>query len=129
MAVFEDPVGPIERFEWGRYQINGRIHAEDGEGVGKDICILDGKVLAWGARKGHKLKPEMIDIVLGHDIETLVIGVGVNGRIKVPQKTLDRAYTDGISEVIVERTPAACEKFNALFRSGRLVALLAHGTC
>ncbi len=127
--MFEDPAGPIERFEWGRYQINGQIHAEGGEGVGKDICILDGQVLAWDARKGHRLKPEMIAIVLGHDLEVLVIGAGVDGRIKVPRKTLDRAYADGIGEVIVEKTPDACATFNTLSRSGKRVALLAHGTC
>jgi hypothetical protein len=127
--MFEDPAGPIERFEWGRFQIDGQTHSEDGEGVGKDVCILEGKVKAWAARKGHKLKPAMIGMVLGHDLDVLVIGVGVNGRIKVPQKTIEKAYEEGIREVVVEKTPDACKIYNKLVRSGKRIALLAHGTC
>jgi hypothetical protein len=129
IVMFEDPAGPIERFEWGRYQINGQAHSEDGEGVGKDVCILDGKVMAWAAREGHKLKPGMIRMVLDHDVDILVIGVGVNGRIKVPEKTIEKAHKDGITEVIVEKTPDACRIYNDLVKSGKRVAFLAHGTC
>ncbi len=127
--MFEDPAGPIERFEWGRYQIKGQIHSEDGEGAGKDICILNGEVLPWEARERHRLKPGMIGLVLGHHVDVLVIGAGVNGRIKVPKKTIARAYRDGIKEVIVEKTQDACAVYNELERLGKRVALLAHGTC
>lgn len=127
--MFDDPAGPIEHFEWGRYQISGKIHSEDGEGAGKDICILEGEVTAWDTRKGHRLKPGMIGMVLGHQVDVLVIGVGVRGRIKVPEKTLDRASKDGIIEVIIKKTPEACAIYNDLIRQGRHAALLAHGTC
>ena len=86
-------------------------------------------MLAWEAREGHKLKTAMIGMVLGQHLDVLVIGVGVNGRIKVPEKTIEKAYQDGIREVIVEKTPDACRVYNDLVRSGKRVALLAHGTC
>jgi hypothetical protein len=126
--MFEDPQGPIERFDWGLFLINGTMHSEDGEGVGKDICILHGDVLPWKARKGHRLKPHMLDIVLGEGIDVLVIGAGVYGRIKVPQRTIRAAEDGGIGRVIVEKTQDACETYNALARAGE-AALLAHGTC
>lgn len=127
--MFEDPQGPIERFEWGRFQIEGTVHTEDGEGVGKDICILHGEVLPWEARHGHRLKPAMLEIVLDEDIDVLVIGTGVYGRIKVPNRTIKAAEDAGIGRVIIEKSEDACEAYNALAQAGEKVALLAHGTC
>jgi hypothetical protein len=127
--MFEDPAGPIERFEWGRYQINGEIHSEDGDGVGKDICIIDGEVSAWEAREGHRLTPKMVKIVLDKAISVLVIGNGVNGRIKVTGKTVKTLKHAGIETLIIERTPEACAVYNRLVREGETAALLAHGTC
>ncbi|MCB2210211.1 Mth938-like domain-containing protein [bacterium] len=127
--MFEDPQGPIERFEWGRFQVDGTVHSEDGEGVGKDICILHGAVLPWDARQGHRLKPTMLAVVTGAEVDVLVIGAGVYGRMKVPKRTIRAAEESGIGRVIVEKTEDACETYNALARTGEKVALLAHGTC
>lgn len=127
--MFEDPAGPIEFFEWGRYQINGEVHSEDGEGVGKDICVLGGEVLAWEDRVGHTLKLRMVEMVLGKGVSTLVIGIGVQGRIRVPRRTQQKIQQAGIENLIVEKTPVACAIYNQLVREGQSVALLAHGTC
>lgn len=127
--MFKDEAGPIEAFEWGRFLINGEVHSEDGEGVGKDICIIDGEVSPWEARHGHRLNPDMVDCVLGSGIEILVIGNGVYGRIKVKNKTVKKVKADGVNQVLVEKTPDACKIFNQIFREGKRVALLAHGTC
>lgn len=127
--MFRDESGPIESFEWGRFVINGKVHSEDGEGVGKDICIIDGEVTPWDARHGHRLNPNMVDCVLRSGIEILVIGNGVYGRIKVRDKTVRKVKDDGVNQVLVEKTQDACKVFNQLFREGKRVALLAHGTC
>ena len=63
--MFKDPEGPIEDFDWGRFQIRGQVHSADGEGVGKDIFMLGESVRAWMARQGHRLKPSMVDCVIG----------------------------------------------------------------
>ncbi len=127
--MFDDPEGPIEHFEWGRYQINGETHAMEGEGAGKDICILNGEVSEWSARKGHSLKPHMVSCVLNAGVDILVIGAGVYGKVKVGRKT-QRAIKDaGISTLLIEKTPDACARYNRLVREGKRVALLAHGTC
>jgi hypothetical protein len=129
IAMFTDHEGPIERFEWGLFQINGEVHSAEGRGVGKDICIVGGVVRPWQERKGHRLKTKMVLLVLKPDVEILVIGNGVNGAIRVPEKTRQAIKTAGIVELIIEKTPAACEIYNRLVGEGKAVALLAHGTC
>jgi len=127
--MFRDNDGPIESFEWGQFVIDGEVHSTDGEGVGKDICILAGKVTAWEERHGHRLDPGMVDCVLGSSIDVLVIGNGVYGRIHVRDKTMKKIKADGVKNIIIEKTPKACETYNKLYRQGKRVALLAHGTC
>jgi hypothetical protein len=127
--MFTDPEGPIERFEWGQFQVNGEIHSAEGRGVGKDICIVAGEVLPWSARKGHRLTPKMVRAVLRPEVEVLVIGNGVNGAIRVTEKTRQAVKDAGIRMLIIEKTPKACAVYNQLARKGKAVALLAHGTC
>lgn len=127
--MFTDPKGPIEKFEWGIFQIRGEIHSDDGKGVGKDIFMVGECVKPWKARKGHRLKPSMVSCVLNADVEVLVIGNGVNGALKVLKKTRQKILSSGIERLIVEETPKACETYNRLLREGKRVALLAHGTC
>lgn len=127
--TMEDPAGPIESFEWGRFLIMGKIHSAVGEGVGKDIFLYRGEIIPWKARKGHTLTPEMVAMAFKKGVSTLVIGSGVRGRIKVPARTRRAVWQAGIETLIVAPTPEACETYNRLERSGEAVALLAHGTC
>ena len=127
--MFHDPDGPIEHFEWGKFIINGDVHSMDGEGVGKDICILHGEVQPWKERKGHQLSPSMVACVFDKGISVLVIGNGVNGALKVKKKTRKTIKAAGINDLIIEPTPKACAVYNQMVREGRQVALLAHGTC
>lgn len=127
--MFTDPKGPIERFEWGQFQIQGDFHSADGKGVGKDICIVGGEVQPWSARKGHRLRPKMVHCALSPEVKILVIGNGVNGAIRVTKKTRQAVEDAGIDELIIEKTPKACEIYNRLARKGEAVAFLAHGTC
>lgn len=129
VVMFTDPDGPIERFEWGLFQIHGDLHSADGKGVGKDICIVGGEVQPWSARKGHRLTPKKVRCALQPGVKTLVIGNGVNGAIRVTKKTRQAVADAGIDELIIEKTPKACEIFNRLYRQGNAVAFLAHGTC
>ena len=127
--MFDDAKGPITHFEWGKYIIQGQVHSDDGAGVGKDIFLSPDGILPWKARKGHTLKPKMVACAVPLKLDVLVIGCGVNGAIKVQKKTRKTIEEAGIPELILARTPKACEKYNQLFRQGKKVALLAHGTC
>ena len=127
--MFTDSDGPIERFEWGQFQINGVIHSAEGKGVGKDICITGGEVRSWPERKGHRLTPKMVHPALQPGVKILVIGNGVNGAIRVTGKTRQAVKEAGIQELIIEKTPKACGIYNRLARKGEAVVFLAHGTC
>lgn len=124
--------GPVRWVEWGTFEVRGEIHSktESGKvGAGKDIRVIADEVTAWKERKGHELTPKMITGVFDKRIEALVIGIGASGAIDCPKRVIDSIRKRGIERVIVERTPEACETYNALRRDGIRVALLAHGTC
>ncbi len=129
MDEFRDPDGPVEEFSRGRFVIGGQAHSDQGEGVGKDIRLVGSVVSEWKERKGHTLSPAMITGVFDCDVQVLVIGTGIDGMVKVPDETRQYIHDHGISRLILLRTPAACRKYNELYREGRSAALLAHGTC
>lgn len=126
--MFNDPRGPIERFSWGTFVIDGEEHAK-GTGVGKDIRLIGVEVSAWREREGHQLKPSMITGVYDRDVDVLIIGSGVRGAIDCPVKVRETVRGHGIAELIVQPTPQACATYNDRFHQGQKVALLAHGTC
>ncbi len=126
--MFDDPRGPIEHFSWGRFTICGEHHST-GAGVGKDIRLVGAGVSPWRERRGHKLKRSMITGVYDQDVDILVVGTGVHGAIRCPDRVKDAIREHGIAELILQPTPQACATYNELFRQGKGVALLAHGTC
>lgn len=130
--MFDDSRGPIEHYSWGRFQIDGKEHADSGEarvGEGKDIQLVGREVTRWKERKGHLLDKSMVKPILEEDISILVIGNGANGALVVPQEVVDYLMKKGLKEVIVRKTPEACSVYNKLYHQGKKVALLAHGTC
>jgi hypothetical protein len=131
-TMFNDPKGPIEHFSWGKFIINGETHgktASGKEGKGKDIRLIGNKVKKWKSRDGHKLKPEMVEKMLDKGLDTLIIGIGVNGLIECPDKVKQTVKKNGIKDLILLKTPEACQKYNELYNKGHKVGLLAHGTC
>ncbi|MGD8967434.1 MAG: Mth938-like domain-containing protein [Anaerolineae bacterium] len=126
--MFDDPRGPIQHFSWGAFVIGDEEHSTEA-GVGKDIRLVGEDVSPWRERKGHKLKKSMITGVYDRDVEVLVIGIGVHGAVKCPDKVKKAIREHGISELILQPTPQACATYNDLFHQDKEVALLAHGTC
>jgi len=125
--MFADPKGPITRFEWATFTINGQIHSPEA-GVGKDIFLSPQGVSAWHERKGHKLKAGMVKRALSLKPEVLIIGNGVEGALEIGKKARQEVEDAGV-KLVVLRTPDACREYNRLFREGKRVILLAHGTC
>lgn len=131
-VLFRDDAGPIEEMTWGRYVIRGEEHAGSGGeriGAGKDIRVIGTEVTRWKDREGHRLKKSMITGVYDKELDALVLGVGVEGLVEVPDTVKQDVADHGIREIVIERTPAACRAYNQLHRAGKRVALLAHGTC
>ncbi len=130
--MFDDPLGPIEHFRWGEFVILGEKHASSPTkkiGVGKDIRLVGNQVTEWKERKGHELDFDMITGVLDKELDALVLGVGVNGAVQCSKDVIKGIKKSGVEQVFVLRTPEACKKYNELYREGKRVALLAHGTC
>ncbi len=97
MDTFSDPQGPIEEFNWGKFVILGKVHSDQGEGVGKDIRMVDNRVTEWKERKGHSLLPDMITGVFDPVVECLVIGIGVNSAVRFLLKQNSIFMTGGLS--------------------------------
>lgn len=132
LDLFHDAAGPIEQFSWGHFIICGQEQSQSEAGrigAGKDIRLIGQEVSRWKEREGHRLKKRMITGIYDKDITILVIGIGVEGAIEVPDKVKRDIEAHGIPTLIVERTPNACREYNKLYRAGKHVALLAHGTC
>ena len=125
--MFADPKGPITNFEWATFTVNGQVHSPEA-GVGKDIFLSPEGVSAWHERKGHKLKRSMVKRALGLKPEVLIIGNGVEGALEIGKKARKEIEDAGV-KLVVLRTPEACRVYNQLYRLGKHVILLAHGTC
>ena len=125
--------GPISKISWGEFVVNKETHGKDSSGkvigFGKDIIIIDGKVLPWHEREGHTLTIDMLKRVIDLKPDTLVIGNGHSGAISVPESVLQILKEKGIKQVIVARTPVACEMFNTLYVQDTNVVFVGHGTC
>ncbi len=125
--MFNDPKGPIEYFSWGKYIINGQEHSKtdyDKTGKGKDIRLIGDKVSKWKERKGHILNNSMISGIFENKIEILIIGTGVDGMLECPDEVKKYILTNGVKELILEKTPIACSVYNKLYHKGKKAALL-----
>jgi len=126
-------IGPIEALSWGEFVIRGQVHGKspDGSvcGVGKDIFLVGEEIHPWSERKGHLLSEEMVRRVLDYGVDILIIGTGILGAIQVPAQVRQFLRNKGVTAVMIQKTPEACLTFNRLYREGKKVALLAHGTC
>ncbi len=126
--MFNDSKGPITHFEWASFTIDGQVHSPE-QGAGKDILLYWEGVRPWSERQGHDLKPKMLISALILKPDLLIIGNGVNGALKVGKKARQAVIDAGIPELLVLKTPAACEEYNRQFHKHVGVVLLAHGTC
>jgi len=130
--MYNDKKGPIEHFSWGKFIISGDEHSKDSSGKigkGKDIRLIGTEVSKWKEREGHLLNKEMITGVFGIGIDILIIGCGVDGLVQCPESIVQYIKGHGIKEVILKKTPEACQIYNRLFHAHKKVVLLAHGTC
>jgi hypothetical protein len=111
----------VESYRFGEVVIDGRRYSRD---VIIDPEGVDDK---WWREEGHTLAPSDIREVLQSAPDVLIVGCGSAGRMKVLAETEEMLRKVGI-EVIAERTGPACETYNRLRESRRVVAAL-HLTC
>ena len=111
----------IESYDFGQITINGRRYS-------RDVIIFSDHVKdGWWRKEGHRLSLEDLKEVFEADPEVLVIGTGYSGLMKVPQDVKDYVNSKKI-ELVVENTRQACQTYNRLCQSRKVIAAF-HLTC
>jgi hypothetical protein len=111
----------IDSYRFGQVVIDGESHRRD------VIIYPDHVERGWRREEGHSLSPADLWEVLQMRPEVLVIGQGTASRMDVPGETAQVLEAAGI-EVIAEPTGQACDTYNRLRETRRVVAAL-HLTC
>lgn len=112
----------IESFSFGSINIAG-------ENFARDVLLLPPRVLSpWWRKAGHRLVLMDIYEVIKYRPDSLVVGTGFSGMMKVPDSTIKDLESAGI---VVEIFPTgkACDRFNELVEKRKRVAGAFHLTC
>ena len=100
----------------------------DGKKYSSDVVISADRVKDdWWRKTGHELCIEDIAGVITENPEVLVVGTGDSGLMKVLPEVEQAAQARGI-KLIVETTDKACNTYNQLSHSQRVLAAF-HITC
>ncbi|MFC1997126.1 MTH938/NDUFAF3 family protein [Chloroflexota bacterium] len=111
----------IDNFRFGEIIIDGIKYQ-------KDLIIFPNRVLTnWRREHGHTLNIDDLREVISAHPKVIIIGTGMFGRMRIPQKTLVDLEAAGI-EVIVEKTQMACQTFNEKQNDFDIIVAL-HLTC
>ena len=111
----------IDNYSFGRIIIDGKLY-------GHDVIILPDRVIEnWWRKEGHSLSPGDLDAVIEAKPEVFIMGRGQMGVLRVPAETEKFLASHG-TKLIAEATPKACQIYNELSRSKRVVCGL-HLTC
>ena len=115
----------ISALSWGRIEV-------DSLGVYKDLTIYPGGAREWdwnetGTRHSPGIQPADVQELLSRGVSVVVLGVGMLGRLKVQDETLEILRGEGIA-VHVLRTKGAVGLYNEL-REREPVGALFHSTC
>ena len=111
----------IEEYTFGKIKINGKIYTSD-------VIIYPDRVDdSWWRKEGHSLVPEDLEKVVKVKPNILIVGTGYSGLMEVPESTKKWIISQKI-ELIVQSTKKACDTYNKLYSSKKVVAAL-HLTC
>ena len=111
----------IDSYRFGLVVINGKKYASD-------VIIFPDRVRDnWWRKRGHELYLDDIVEVLTENPEVLVVGTGAYDLVKVLPEVAQSVEAQGI-KLIIEATDKACQTYNQLCHSQRVVAAL-HLTC
>jgi len=111
----------IESYNFGKIIINSEEYHSD------IIIYKDSIDDKWWRRESHHLRIEDIEKILDNKPETLIIGTGCYGLMKVPLELIKYLESNNI-EVIIKKTKAACDEYNKLYQKKNVVAAF-HLTC
>jgi hypothetical protein len=112
----------IDSYSFGKIVINGQEYNSD------VIVYLDHVKNNWWRKSGHILSKDDLREVFNQNPDILVVGTGSVGMLKVPGKIKNFLEEKHI-ELIVEKTPEACDIFNKLIVEKKNVIGAFHLTC
>ena len=111
----------IETYSFGRIVINGKTYTSD-------IIIYQNRVdNSWWRKSGHLLQKDDLKEIIRYEPETLVVGTGRYGLMKITDETIQFLESKGI-KLIIEETKQACKTYNEL-EGKRKIAGAFHLTC
>ncbi len=111
----------IESYSFGRMVVDGQTYTSD-------LIIFPEKINnSWWRKSGHKLCLEDLEDVFEEKPETLIIGTGFYGLMKVNEDVKSHARSKGII-LIIEKTEKAVKSFNESASKKRTTGAF-HLTC
>lgn len=112
----------IEHYDFGLMVIGGREYRSD-------VVITPSRVISdWWRLEGHRLQLPDVRDYMAEDYDSVVIGTGYYGYMRVDPEVIDEFRRRG-KEVYIERSGKAVEMYNELVRRGRKVLAFFHLTC
>ena len=112
----------IDAYTFGRITVAGNVYT-------RDLILLPDRVPQdWWRESGHDLCPEDLRALAGVEFDTLLIGTGDHGAMRVGEGV--RAWMDraGITYEALP-TAEACDRYNRLLAEGGRPAAALHLTC
>jgi hypothetical protein len=115
----------IVEVSWGRIEV-------EGVGVVKDLKVWPGGGREWdwgetGTRHSPGIQPADVEELLAHGATVVVLSLGMDEQLGVPDATVDALEERGV-EVHVAETREAIELYNSLVGSVAVGGLF-HSTC
>ena len=111
----------IDSYRFGQVVVNGKHYTSD-------VIIFPDRVSDnWWRKTSHQLCLDGLSEVIAERPEALVVGTGTSGLMRVPPEVAQSLEAQGI-KLIAQPTNEACNLYNQLCRSQRVVAAL-HLTC
>ena len=111
----------IESYNFGKIIINSAEYHSD-------IIIYKNSIDdKWWRKEGHNLCIDDIKEIIDEKPDTLIIGTGSFGLMKVPLELIKYLESNNI-KVIIKKTKDACDEYNTLHQKKNVVAAF-HLTC
>ena len=111
----------IESYKFGQMTINKKIYHSD------LIIFKDHIDDQWWRKEGHNLHLDDIREMINEKPESIIIGTGFYGLMKVPPEIKEYLESVGI-KLIVKKTKDSCDDYNILHQNKKVTAAF-HLTC
>ncbi len=111
----------IETYSFGKMVLDGQIYKSD-------LIVYPDKIdNSWWRLQGHLLQMDDLKNILAAQPETLIIGTGYMGVLRVPKPLQEELLNLNI-ELHIKRTKKAVQLFNTMDKPEKVIAAF-HLTC